>query len=502
LSNTPPPKHQTADYHLIVVVMAVAAAVRLATLAMYPLMDTTEARYAEIARRMADLGDWVTPWIANAVPFWGKPPLSFWITAASFKFFGAGAFAARLPHWICGGLLAWVTWSWTQRRSRHEAICTLALIVGSGLFFAAAGAVMTDMFFALGVAMTMRGFWLALHGTAEERRREQYLCFFSGIAVGLLAKGPLTLVLAGIPIAAWTLTTGLARRVMAEIQWGRGMLLVAAIVLPWYWLAELRTPGFLEYFVVGEHWQRFTVPSWEGDLYGHAHEFARGTIWLFAALATLPWSLLIPAAAWRWRRLARPASREDRPLINYLLLWGLTPCVLFTLSRNILWTYVMPALPALAMLASIWLARLPVEKVEKRLLPVGVALTAVVGLGIVIAFNALDMDTETSTQSLIADYRARRSGDEALAFFGKRPLSGSFYSQGQAELAATADDLRTRLDQRPIYIAVKLNHLARMPSEMLPRLQPVSRSGDYLLYFSAPNRREGLAVRTPLPLNR
>ena len=53
----------------------------------------------------------------------------------------------------------------------------MAVIVGLGLFFVAAGAVMTDMSFALGLTMTMRGFWLALHGLAGERRREQFLFF-------------------------------------------------------------------------------------------------------------------------------------------------------------------------------------------------------------------------------------------------------------------------------------------------------------------------------------
>ena len=158
------------------------------------------------------------------------------------------------------------------------------------------------------------------------------------------------------------------------------MILVFATVLPWYWLAELRTPGFLEYFLVGEHWYRFMVPGWDGDRYGHAHVFARGTIWLFAVLAALPWSLLIPVAAWRFRHCTRAAPPADRPLLGYLLLWALTPCVLFTLSRNILWTYVLPGLPALALLAAIWLARLPIEAVERRLLPAGVAFTAVFGL--------------------------------------------------------------------------------------------------------------------------
>ncbi|HEU6454869.1 MAG TPA: glycosyltransferase family 39 protein, partial [Roseateles sp.] len=70
---------------------------RLSAMAWLPLMDTTEARYGDIGRRMAALGDWVTPWFDEGVPFWGKPPLSFWLTAASMRLFGLSEFAARLP---------------------------------------------------------------------------------------------------------------------------------------------------------------------------------------------------------------------------------------------------------------------------------------------------------------------------------------------------------------------------------------------------------------------
>ena len=48
-------------------------------------MDMTEARYADIARRMAQSGDWVTPWLDDMRPFWGKPALSFWSTAIGLK---------------------------------------------------------------------------------------------------------------------------------------------------------------------------------------------------------------------------------------------------------------------------------------------------------------------------------------------------------------------------------------------------------------------------------
>ena len=180
---------------------------RLATLGLYPLLDTTEARYAEIARKMVELNDWITPWFDYGVPFWGKPPLSFWMTAASFKLFGINEFAARLPHFLGAVLVAWLVWDWSNRRSSQEAWYSAALLAGSVVFFIAAGAVMTDMALVLGITLTMRGFWLGLHGTDAERGRERWLLFL-GLVIGLLAKGPLVLVLTGVPIALWALLTG------------------------------------------------------------------------------------------------------------------------------------------------------------------------------------------------------------------------------------------------------------------------------------------------------
>ncbi len=89
------------------------------------------------------------------------------------------------------------------------------------------------------------------------------------------------------------------------------MLLVAA---PWYLLAELKTPGFLEYFLLGEHWQRFVTAGWDGDRYGNAHAYPYGSVWLFLLAAAFPWSLWLPLLLWlagasagggRWRRLAQ-----------------------------------------------------------------------------------------------------------------------------------------------------------------------------------------------------
>jgi len=492
VSTRQPPDRRSPELRLLLVVVAVAALVRLATLGLYPLIDPTEPRYAEIGRRMAALGDWVTPWIGDGVPFWGKPPLSFWLTAGSFKLFGPGEFAARLPHWALGVLLVFVLWDFAARRSRREAAYAAALTAGSALFFASSGAVMTDMALALGLTMAMRGFWLALRESGAARMREQAI-LVAGVAIGLLAKGPLALVLAGLPVAAWAIATGNLRRVFATLHWKSALVAILALSVPWYLLAEARTPGFLDYFIVGEHWNRFLVSGWEGDLYGHSHAFPRGTIWLFALLALMPWTVLVPVAAWRWRGMAGPARAEDRSLLIYLAAWALAPCVLFTLSGNILWTYVLPGIPAAALAASTWLARLPADRVERRLLAGGVALTAAVGLALVVAYDAGDFERETSARALVRDYESRRSADEPLLFFRKRPLSGAFYTAGEAGEVMTAAELEARLADGPAWVALKSRHREQVPERLLDTLEPVVKGGEYDLYYAGPHLRQALA---------
>src|SRR4030095_10262775 len=129
---------------------------------------------------------------------------------------------------------------------------------------------------------------------------------------------------------------------------------LAAVLLTaaWYWSAQRASPGFLEYFLIGEHWKRFVEPGWKGDLYGAAHSHVRGLIWLLWIPAALPWS---PAAlTWLARALMRPRDslhslHADRWAL-YLVLWAVTPMVFFTPAGNILITYVLPGLPAFALL--------------------------------------------------------------------------------------------------------------------------------------------------------
>lgn len=119
-------------------------------MAQVPLMDSTEARYGEIARKMAELNDWVTPWFDYGTPYWGKPPLAFWLTAISFKLFGVSEFAARLPHFLISLVIITLIWWLSGHRDRDVAMPTVAVICAASLYFISSGAVMTDIELTLG----------------------------------------------------------------------------------------------------------------------------------------------------------------------------------------------------------------------------------------------------------------------------------------------------------------------------------------------------------------
>jgi 4-amino-4-deoxy-L-arabinose transferase-like glycosyltransferase len=283
------PKNRRVIFYLLGFV-AVTMLLRMVFTATLPYTDTTEARYGATAQLMALTNDWTTPWFEPGVPFWGKPPLAFWAQAASFEALGITEFAGRLPSWLATlGILiltyiaAKAAYAKTIRQPKSADVTpALAVAILSTMVFTfvSAGTVMTDSFLVFGVTLTITSLIKVMTGSSKGWRWG----FFIGIAIGLLAKGPITLVLCGFPILIWASFKGNLLRLLKELPWIRGSLLVALISFPWYVLAELKTPGFLDYFIVGEHFRRFVVSGWEGDLYGSAHDQPRGMIWFFLIL--------------------------------------------------------------------------------------------------------------------------------------------------------------------------------------------------------------------------
>lgn len=457
---------------------AVVLLLRLATLGAFPLLDTSEARYGEIARLMASSGDWITPWFEPGVPFWGKPPLAFWLSAASFRLFGVGEIAARLPHWLLAAGTAWLVAGVARADGAAQPWRPAFLLATTTLFFVTGSAILTDPALLFAVTLSLAA---AYHVLVKGATRWGLL-FFVGLALGLLAKGPLAGILILTPVLSLAVFGRRDYRLWRALPWLKGGLLCAALVLPWYWAAEAKTPGFLDYFILGEHFRRFIDAGWQGDLYGTAHRQPRGTIWLLAFAATLPWCLALPVMAVRWWRGAIAASsgaEDGRDPSRFFLIWMLTPLVLFTFAGNILWTYVLPGLPGF----TLWLDRRwrNAGAPSPRLLLASGALPPL-AFALVVVMLAITPDLAPSEESLVAAAR-RESANAVLYYLDRRPFSARYYSQGQAGLVRSSE-LRQRLAasrEGSILLAVSR---AQAPNlrQSVPNAVPIGENKRFILF--------------------
>ena len=467
------------------ITLGFVALARLLTLGSYPLTDTTEARYGEVARKMAELGNWVTPLYDYGVPFWAKPPLTTWLSAISIELFGVNEFAARLPYLLLAVLIAWLLWRWVNRSSAQQAQLAVALMSGTLLYFVASAAVMTDLGLVLGTTLAMIGFWAAFEEGESKRPKEVWLLFI-GLGIGLLAKGPIAVILSGLPIGLWMLLSGNLKASWQRLPWIKGSLLTLAIAAPWYVMAEISTPGFWEYFFIGEHWNRFTVTGWAGDKYGTAHATQRGAIWLFALAAIMPWTVLLPLL-WIGRKPTQTPQKFETPsyarsLTIYLLAWSVASCLFFTTSGNILWTYVLPSLPAMALLAARWLSRDARARWVSGVVAAGVLAMSL----LVTAFFVREevADSWKSAKTVVLAHQASASG-QPLLFMGDLPYSASFYSKGKARALPGNAELAARLALSPVFVALNPDQVKALPPELVTKLKLVATSGAYKLYSSA-----------------
>lgn len=455
---------------------------RLASMAWMPLAGTSEPRYAEVARLMALRGDWITPWFTPELPFWGKPPLSFWTEAIAFKLLGVTEFAARLPSWLAtlGGMALLFVYA---RAYFGERIARGALLiyVSCALVFMAAGAVLTDPFLALATTWAM----VALAMSTKAPGPAWRYGFFVALALGLLAKGPLMLVLVAGPMVPLAMFYPSLRESFKRLPWASGLALMLLLSVPWYLLAEQKTPGFLNYFLVGEHFLRFIDSGWTGDLYGVAHKRMKGAIWGEVLVASFPWGLV--ALAMLLRHLFNPMQRaalwqtRHDPDKAYLLAWALFTPIFFTVSGNILWTYVLPALAAFSVLMALALdtaafTRKPGQRL--RLSLTWLMPLLVTGYTAVVTLQPQLLNTE---KHLVAYAMQRRQAGEPLVYLDHVPFSATFYSRGQVGVVTLKDLGQMSGRTAGLYLALPKNNLGELSQALNQPLAPLFESSEHVL---------------------
>src|SRR5256884_595599 len=200
--------------------------------------------------------------------------------------------------------------------------------------------------------MALGGDWISPHLDFTLFLNKPPLVFWlaalwAALGVGVLARGLVPLVLAGLPIAAVTLRDH-GWRGAARLRPGLGLLVLAAIVVPWHVAAALRNPGFAWDYVVNQHVLFFLDRKLPRDSEGDSLAF----FWAAATGRAAPWVLLVPLTLAEAVRGATRRATPAAPATFLLWAWAGGLLLFFSCAPSRLEHYAMPALPAAALLAA------------------------------------------------------------------------------------------------------------------------------------------------------
>ncbi len=355
------------------------------------LSDPDEGRYSEIPRGMIERGDWSEMRLLGYL-YYEKPPLSYWITAASLRLFGIRDWSARVP--LLGVALALFGLGLHAGRKHWGAAgATAAGVMATTVcVFFGAKTLITDSFLLLWFSASCLALFASFEEGLDDRRRLRRLGVSAFlILLGVLTKGLLALVLpAGIVFVwlAWERRLGRLFRPASFVA----VAFFLALFVPLVLLIERHNPGFIRNFFLEEHFARFLGRYDQGS--GHLEPF-----WFYLPmlpLLLLPWFLFVGRAA---RVMAVKRVLATDSFSRFLVVWTGVVFVFFSASTGKLISYVFPAALPLALLIGRWGVAEPVAESgpDRKLwlagLPgiFGVALTPIV-LFVLGLFNMLHED--------------------------------------------------------------------------------------------------------------
>lgn len=333
------PATDTSSRLSILLPLLLATAIYLFTTTGRAVIDYDEGYYAQAAKHMVEHRDWVTPY-ANGVRFLEKPPLLYWVTAASFAIFGINEFALRLPTALAVIALVWIVMRMARSTSGRRA----ALIAGLSTACCAGMYLFTretlhDIWLVLFIALAMHAFlkWYLdpLHSWRPA------LLFYFAISGAMLCK---SLIGVAFPVGIIALFFLISRE---WPEWRKlyilpGSLLFLVMTVPWHWMAAIRNEGFLSFFFVGEQFLRFFSKREPPILWS----VPLVTFWALLLVWFFPWTAFLPAA---FSRVWKPMEYRTLVLVRLSISWAVVILGFFSLTDR-LEHYALPALPALSLL--------------------------------------------------------------------------------------------------------------------------------------------------------
>ncbi len=457
------------------VVLAILLAAYLLPLAVpVPLMEDDEGLHAAIAIEMVERGDWTVPRLLGE-PFLDKPILYFWMQAASLSAFGASEFAVRLPGtlmafagvaatgWLAGVLFGALAGRWA-------ALCYATML----LPYAVSLAPLHDLVMVPLVALALGAFWRA--HTATSTARVAAWTVAAGVVLGLsmLGKGLTGVGLIGVGMVtwmAWTRTWSVRLVGVAAVAIAIGAL----IAWPWYAAMEQASPGYLRYFILERH---------VGGVAGSTQRHAGRPVWYYVPV--------LIGGTWPWLFAAFKRPFRDADAAETLVWsWLLADFVLLTIAGSKLATYLLPAFPAVALLAARAIVMAPAGTAT---VPTWATwTTALLPLGGVATFIMLD--------GLLPAWWGLAAAVVPLALAGwclLGPCRGAFAGAPAALMVTAASLTAVALAVRPLaateltarQLSDEMNRRGVMPRTLLIVDEGV---GSFLVYLR-PELRRGLTA--------
>jgi len=393
------------------------------------LWDANEAFYAETPRVTIETGDYISPSF-NAKPRFNKPPLTYWIVAASYGIFGVSEWSERLPIVLAAmGLIAAAfvigRVVWGTQTGLWAAIVMATL----PRFLMHSRRTSIDVFLTLFMGLTLMFFVLS---ELRPERRKLWLCLmYASVGLGFMTKGPVAVVL---PAAAFLIYLIVEKRLrdIGKMMVPAGLAIFSVIVVPWYLLVYQRHGwDYIVSFILNENISRYTDEGW-----GPRRSF----FYLGTMIGDLfPWSILLIAALvfviFRRKFGERIFGETGFPYARLMAIWTVVIVGFYSLSRNQQDQYMMPTYLA----ASVLVGALIASSVEKYLssvrwifLGMGVLLSAVGGALLYLNTSGSSIDLAgIGTMGIVLLI----SGIAVLVFAAARKSKIAAYSQALAVAA-------------------------------------------------------------------
>jgi len=289
------------------------------------LFETTEGRYAEIAREMLASGNFLEPTF-NGIYHFHKPPIPYWFMAAGMALFGVNDFGVRFFGVVAAVLSLYFLYRSAQiffsdRRQSFAVVLTLA---SSPLFVAISRLVSTDIYLTCCVIGAQYYLFRQVYSKRSTTNAVGYGLF---LGLGFMVKGPVIFLFTLLPQLVAKLVDPDHRRLFSlrDIVCGVGSFFVVAI--PWYLAVIVRHPDLLTYFTKVQTVDRVATNRFNRDK----------PFWYFLYIfpATfLPYSIPLLRGAWRFR--------ECPPRIRALCLYVFLPLLVFSVAKSKLPPYILP----------------------------------------------------------------------------------------------------------------------------------------------------------------